>query len=81
MRPVSKFAAGVRGNPGHMADERERESHSPEDFRVETPEEDERLAASRRKIDEAKAVAADLARTTPDPLPDSGPPQESTPGS
>ncbi|MEU4445570.1 hypothetical protein AB0K14_25445 [Actinosynnema sp. NPDC050801] len=50
-------------------------------FRVETPEEDERLAASQRKIDEAKAVAADLAETTPDPLPDSDPPQGSTPGS
>lgn len=64
-----------------MADEHERESHSPEDFRVETPEEDERLAASQRRIDEAKVVAADLAETTPDPLPDSEPPRESTPGS
>ena len=64
-----------------MADEQERESHSPEDFRVETPAEDERLAASQRKIDEAKVVAADLAKTTPDPLPDSAPPEGSTPGS
>ena len=63
-----------------MAEEHARESHSPEDFRVRTPEEDERLAASQRKIDEAKVVAADLAETTPDPLPDSEPPRGSTPG-
>ncbi|QQQ79965.1 hypothetical protein IOD16_17165 [Saccharothrix sp. 6-C] len=64
-----------------MADDHEHESRSTEDFRVETPEEDARLAASRRTIDEAKAVAADLAETTPDPLPDSEPPHGSTPGS
>jgi hypothetical protein len=63
-----------------MADEDEREINV-EDFRVETPEEDARLAESQRKIDEAKAVAADLAKTTPDPLPDSEPPEGSTPGS
>ncbi|MEV8437301.1 hypothetical protein AB0425_08010 [Actinosynnema sp. NPDC051121] len=63
-----------------MADDDEREINV-EDFRVETPEEDERLADSQRKIDEAKAVAADLAKTTPDPLPDSEPPEGSTPGS
>ncbi|NUT50104.1 MAG: hypothetical protein HOV94_22755 [Saccharothrix sp.] len=66
-----------------MADEEERETDAPdaEHFRVETPEEDERLASSRRKIDEAKEVARDLAETTPDPLPDSEPPRETTPGS
>ncbi|WP_367128032.1 hypothetical protein [Saccharothrix sp. HUAS TT1] len=30
---------------------------------------DERLAESQRNIDEAKALAADLAEKTPDPLP------------
>ncbi|MFE2752751.1 hypothetical protein ACFXGA_12215 [Actinosynnema sp. NPDC059335] len=64
-----------------MADEHEREIHSPEDFPVETPEEDERLARTQRTIDEAKAEAADLAEATPDPLPDSDPPEGSTPGS
>ena len=64
-----------------MADEDEREIHPSDTFRVETPEEDERLAASQRKIDEAKVVAADLAEATPDPLPDSEPPEGSTPGS
>ncbi|MFD0206217.1 MULTISPECIES: hypothetical protein [Saccharothrix] len=64
-----------------MADDDEREINPTEDFRVETPEEDERLAESQRTIDEAKVVAADLAKTTPDPLPDSEPPEGSTPGS
>ncbi|WP_106614260.1 hypothetical protein [Saccharothrix carnea] len=64
-----------------MADEDEREINPTEEFRVETPEEDERLAESQRKIDEAKVVAADLAKATPDPLPDSDPPEGSTPGS
>jgi hypothetical protein len=63
-----------------MGDEHARESHSPEDFPIRTPEEDERLADSQRKIDEAKVVAADLAKATPDPLPDSEPPEGSTPG-
>lgn len=48
---------------------------------VDTSEQDEQLADTQRKIDEAKVIAADLARTTPDPLPDSEPPRESTPGS
>ncbi|MCE7001132.1 hypothetical protein LZG04_40885 [Saccharothrix sp. S26] len=64
-----------------MADEHEPEIDTTDAFRVETPEEDQRLAESQRKIDEAKVVAADLAKTTPDPLPDSEPPKESTPGS
>ncbi|WP_158841180.1 hypothetical protein [Saccharothrix deserti] len=50
-------------------------------YRVETPEEDERLAESQRRIDEAKVIAADLAKTTPDPLPDAEPPHEPTPSS
>lgn len=64
-----------------MADEHERETHPPDTFRVETPEEDARLAESQRTIDEAKGVAADLAKTTPDPLPDSEPPEGATPSS
>lgn len=48
---------------------------------VDTSAQDEQLADTQRKIDEAKAVAADLAETTPDPSPDSEPPRESTPGS
>ncbi|MFI9011088.1 hypothetical protein ACIGNX_28020 [Actinosynnema sp. NPDC053489] len=64
-----------------MADEDERETLPTDAFRVETPEEDERLARSQRTIDEAKVVAADLAEATPDPLPDSAPPESSTPGS
>jgi hypothetical protein len=48
---------------------------------VDTSRQDEQLADTQRKIDEAKVIAADLARTTPDPLPDSEPPRESTPGS
>ncbi len=50
------------------------------EYRVETPEADERLAELQRKIDEAKVIAADLAETTPDPLPDSEPPGGSNPG-
>ncbi|TQM77862.1 hypothetical protein FHX81_0107 [Saccharothrix saharensis] len=64
-----------------MADEHERDTHPPDAFRVETPEEDARLAESQRTIDEAKNVAADLAEATPDPLPDSEPPEGATPGS
>ncbi len=64
-----------------MAEEDEREIHAPDAFRVETPEEDRRLAESQRKIDEAKVAASDLAKTTPDPLPDSEPPEGPTPGS
>ncbi|WP_461119453.1 hypothetical protein [Saccharothrix stipae] len=48
---------------------------------VDTSRQDEQLADTQRKIDEAKVIAADLAKATPDPLPDSEPPRESTPGS
>lgn len=72
---MSKFGVGAGGNPRRMVDEQ----HVPE---TGTPEEDERLADSQRRIDEAKAIATDLAETTPDPLPDSAPPpEEGTPGS
>lgn len=60
-----------------MADD-ERGTRVPE---VDTSEQEERLADTQRKIDEAKVVAADLARTTPDPLPDSEPPEGATPAS
>ncbi|MBB5802274.1 hypothetical protein F4560_002042 [Saccharothrix ecbatanensis] len=60
-----------------MADD-EREIRVPE---VDTTAQEEQLADTQRKIDEAKVAAADLARTTPDPLPDSEPPERSTPAS
>jgi hypothetical protein len=60
-----------------MADD-EHEVRVPE---VDTAEQQEQLADVQRKIDEAKVLAADLARTTPDPMPDSGPPEGSTPAS
>ncbi|GAA1288412.1 hypothetical protein [Saccharothrix xinjiangensis] len=43
---------------------------------MEKPEQDERLAEVRRDIAEAKADAADLRETNPDPFPDSDPPNE-----
>ncbi|GAB2967766.1 hypothetical protein GCM10027184_15880 [Saccharothrix stipae] len=72
---MSKFAGAVGGNPGRMADHDERVPG------VDTSRQDEQLADTQRKIDEAKVIAADLAKATPDPLPDSEPPRESTPGS
>ncbi|WP_309116158.1 hypothetical protein [Saccharothrix sp.] len=48
---------------------------------VRTPEEDQQLADSQKLIDDAKLTAEDLRKATPDPFPDSEPPQESRPGS
>ncbi|WP_153278575.1 hypothetical protein [Saccharothrix syringae] len=43
---------------------------------VEMPEQGERLAEVRQEIAEAKADAADLRDTNPDPFPESEPPEE-----
>lgn len=48
---------------------------------VQTPREDRQLAENQKLIDDAKSTAADLRETTPDPFPDSEPPEESRPGS
>lgn len=72
---MSKFAGGAGGNPDHMAD------HEHPTREVDTSEQEEQLADTQRKIDEAKVLAAELAKATPDPLPDSEPPEGSTPAS
>ncbi|MFT7840406.1 hypothetical protein Q5530_30055 [Saccharothrix sp. BKS2] len=43
---------------------------------VRTPEQDERLEEVRRDIAEARSEAVDLREATPDPFPDSDPPNE-----
>ncbi|WP_447008142.1 hypothetical protein ACRAKI_17370 [Saccharothrix isguenensis] len=60
-----------------MADD-ERLTRVPE---VDVSEQEERLADSQRKIDEAKVAAADLAKTAPDPSPDTDPPEGASPAS